>query len=147
MGFMTIFTVLRTFGGGAANFVLKHWKPLLVIGILAGLYFYRLHLLNTIGDLEDQLQLAQSNLVTCQANQVKLQSGIDRQNDEIERWAEIGREQGEKLAELEGKLTERQKVIDTRVREVLTGKKPENCDDAIKYLIQSAPELSWPKKQ
>ena len=143
MGIFTILSIARTFFSGAFDFILRHWKPILVIAILAFLYFYRLHLLNKIEDLEVALATSQANLEQCLDNTAELQAGIERQNGEIQRWAEIGREQDQKLKALEGQLTERQKVIDARVHEILAGDKPESCDDAIQYLIESVPELKW----
>lgn len=146
IGFFTLLNIGKTFFSGAFDFILKHWKPLLIIGILAFLYFYRLHLLNQIEDLEERNVNLTENLAQCIENQAELQAGIDQQNNEIRRWADIGRDQDKKIAELEGKLTERKKSIDARVQQILQGAKPKNCEDAIKYLIDSVPELTWPKK-
>jgi chromosome segregation ATPase len=119
---------------------------MLIIAALVGGYFYHVHLTNKIEDLTVQLQTSEENLELCNNNQAALQLSLNGQNQEIERWTEVGREQDKKLAQLAGELSERQKVIDTRVRKVLSGKKPKNCDGAIKYLIDSAPELTWPSR-
>ena len=132
-----------------ASFALKHWKELLVVGMLATIIyqntFEKRYFLwaNTIPFLELKIvELEKAVDIIEKANQT-LTDTIVKRNDQIEEWKEKSIELEKKNAKLSGQLLILREMTNTEVDNILAGPTPESCEASIDYLRNGIPDLNY----
>ncbi len=132
-----------------ASFALKHWKELLVVGMLATIIyqntFEKRYFLwvNTIPFLELKVvELEKAVDIVEKANKL-LGDTIDKRNDQIEEWKEKSIELEKKNAALSGQLELLRELTNNEVEEILAGPTPQSCEAAIDYLRDAIPDLNF----
>lgn len=139
MGFLTLLKLKSVL-----QFVVKNWQYILLLAILASGFFYWQSLKHQISDLELKLEAKQNEIAalqlqvqTCEANFKGLVGSLEAQNDALGKIDETIKKSQQDWKKLANTITTSNAVLDRRLREILNDKKPESCEEAIRYLLDA----------
>lgn len=129
----------------AFNVIKRNWKVAIGLGaiIVIGLYWWGRT--NTIKELTMQNINLQSNMqivkMHYESELLNLQNVIDEQNKAVLEYERLNRSQKEQLDKANKERKELANKHKKEVQQILHETKPQNCTDAIKYLIDGVKDL------
>lgn len=115
----------------------KFWPYILVLAIAVGGYFYWNSLINKIEKLEQHNATLQQQLGTCEANFNGLKGSLDAQNEALKKIDKMIEQNRQEWKKLYSDVKDQNSALDKRLRDILKEKKPETCEQAIKYLLDA----------
>ena len=121
------------------DFVLKHWKVFLVLGLCGAVYIQH-------GMIQKRnLQIVELNgrLETCANANEMLSNTLDNRNGEIKEWKAVSDKLQAQNDALTETITDIRTATDERAEEILSGTKPGSCEESIKYLVDGVNDLRW----
>lgn len=128
----------------AIAFIVKNWQYVLLLAILASGFFYWQSLKHQIADLKTALETKEREVATlqlqvqtCEANFNGLVGSLEAQNDALGKIDETIKKSQQDWKKLANTITTSNAVLDRRLREILNDKKPESCEEAIRYLLDA----------
>ena len=129
-------------------FVLENWQIFAVLGLAVGIFLYWNHRTNLIEDQQKQLKTLIESKATleerCRLEKKGLIDQITTQNAAIEEFNKKNALNNQKVDQARVEVIRIQQKYTDDIRKVLTGSKPGDCSDAIKYLVDAAQEVNAP---
>lgn len=122
-----------------ADFVLKHWKIFLVLGLCGAVYIQH-------GMIQSRnLQIVDLNgkLVTCADANEMLANTLDNRNGEIDEWKAVSDKLQAQNDALVGTISKIRTDTEKIAEDILAGAKPGSCEESIKYLVDGVNDLKW----
>ena len=120
----------------------SYWKYLLVAAIVAGGFLYVNNLKSTIADQKDQISSLQLENQVVKDNNKKLETSIAASNDAIAKLSAGAADTKKQFDALNTTVRTQTSGLETRLRNILTEKKPQTCEDTIQYLLRAVGEYS-----
>jgi FtsZ-binding cell division protein ZapB len=106
--------------------------------LIVAVYGYWAHLESTIEGQQKTIVTLQTSVATLQANNEKLNATVQANSDAVVKLAEGTQQTVQGFAALQNTVTARTGTLQSQLRGILAEKKPQTCDDTIKYLIDAA---------
>lgn len=136
--------LLAEMGKDLGLFFAKHWKGLLLLGMLAAtvfsIWFYLNGLYSTIDAQAKQVtELTAANKVLTDNNE-KLTVALNASNQSIKALADGADQTKKAFNGLSTTVKTQTATLDSRLKSILTEKKPVTCEDTILYLLRAAKE-------
>lgn len=141
---------------GAAGFVLKYWKQIIVLGMAATIFhqnFMEWEALKWVGvrtipgitqEYQYQIGVLEEQLQECELSRAELKGQIESVNEQIDQWANVSQQQQQQFDDLTKQLEDMRKQSSQEVEAILAGPTPESCAGAIQLLRDSAQgDLKW----
>lgn len=116
----------------------KWWKPLAIILIIGLIYGYWHHLESTISDQRTEIATLNTANTILKQNNDKLTTSIADINVSVGKLAEGTSQTQASFATLNATVKVQTGSLDQKLRAVLADKKPQSCDDTIRYLVEAA---------
>lgn len=119
-------------------FLRSYWKEILVALIVAAIAGYWFHLEHTIDSQATQIIQLQTSVDTLKDNNVKLVGVIDANNQAVNKIAEASTATLTAFGTLNSTVSKQSGTLNAALAAVRAEKKPQTCDDTIKYLVDAA---------
>lgn len=119
-------------------FIRSYWKQILVALIIASVVGYWFNLVHTIDNQKAQIIQLQSSIDTLKDNNTKLVGTIDANNNAVEKIADASTATLQAFSTLNSTVSKQSNSLAATLAAIKNEKKPQTCDDTIKYLIDAA---------
>ena len=147
------FAAIKLFLGGAIpnllEFVMKYWKQMIVISMVAFIYYQnnfetrRLFGVDTIPYYQQELQNAKDDAEHHKQQTEQLIQRFKDVSAEVMEWKKKSETLEQEYKELAGKLIDMRQANQAEVTTILQDATPESCEAAIEYLRQGREDLQW----
>ena len=131
--------VWATFGKKILGVLLQNWKLVLICGFIGFVYY--LHQVK-IPNLEQQLVIADKNLVICTTSNTELKNSISQFNEQVEDWKQISNQLQQQNNKLAGELMKMRETVNKQTADILNAKTPPTCKASIEFL-KNIGKLQW----
>lgn len=127
------------------DFFIKNWKIVSIILIIMGSFFYVKSLNNQIKELNAEVVELKTINAYCENSKATLENSLKTQNYEIDKWVKIGKNSKKEFDTLKDNIDKQRKLSNLELQKILKEKIPENCQDAINYMVDGVKDIQWTK--
>jgi len=131
------------------EFLRKHWRGVLVAVVLGSAALYVLNLKNTIADqrikladAEQKLTVCEQNVATLRDSNAKLEKSISDTNQIVSKFEDANTITKQQFDTLKANAEANTRKLNQQLQTIMKDKKPQTCDEAIRYLIQGQKEYA-----
>lgn len=126
--------------------LIKYWPILATIALALAVFFYWNHRTTLIEQQQQQI----TNLITekakleerCNQEKQQLLTAIEQQNQAIEKLQRLNQRNKNLIKQSKDDIAKTQKFYNEQINKILSEKKPEDCKQAIEYLINAGRDIS-----
>jgi len=126
----------------ALAFLRMWWKEIFIVAVIAGGVWYVYNLHDKIDEQQEQLRIAQINIDTLTANNTRLENAAKEANVLVERFDRFAADTRTNFADLNESVTGSNLAMLHQQQMILRERKPQTCEEAIKYLIDAQREFA-----
>lgn len=126
----------------ALAFLRMWWKEIFIVAVIAGGVWYVYNLHDKIDEQQEQLRIAQINIDTLTANNTRLENAVKEANVLVERFDKFAADTRTNFADLNKSVTGSNLAMSRQQQMILRERKPQTCEEAIKYLIDAQREFA-----
>lgn len=126
-------------GGIALKLLMKWWKEILIALVIIGAILYVRNLQNTVEEQRTKItNLTTANQVLTDSNKV-LTNTVTANNKTIEEMSKGADQTKKEFAKLNVQVAQQTSVLTKRLKDIMSRKAPETCEDTIKYMLEVVP--------